>query len=157
MAANRDDSFPGKDDVIAGQVRELIKLFNESDMSELRVEQGDLKLYIARQHASVAGQAQPEADPPAEGETPTDQSFIIAPMVGRFYLAAPGRPPLVVCGHPIAKGQKICIVESMKMPHDILAEIDGLVEEILCEDGQAVEYGQSLFRVRLQPPASPVG
>ena len=161
MTSNRDESFSGKDEVskiLAGQVRELMKLVNETDISELRIEQGDLKLYIAKKHGHTSAeeleQAEAEDDPPAAGETAPDQSFITAPMVGRFYLAAPGKASLVTCGDLIATGQKICIVESMKIPNDILSEVDGQIEEILCEDGQAVEYGQSLFRVRLKSPVS---
>ncbi|MBI2863617.1 MAG: acetyl-CoA carboxylase, biotin carboxyl carrier protein [Chloroflexi bacterium] len=155
--ANRDEVS----EVLATRVRELMKLVNETDISELRVEQGDLKVYIAKKHGHASGEAsepaEAEVDPLPAEDASQEKAFITAPMVGRFYLCVPGKPPLVSCGDTIAKGQKICIVESMKIPNDVLSEIDGQIEEVLCEDGQAVEYGQSLFRVRLKPLVSPAG
>ena len=62
--------------------------------------------------------------------------------------AGPGRPPFVQVGDAVQKGQTLCIIEAMKMMNEITAEIDGVIEEVLGENGQMVEYGQNLFRIR---------
>ena len=71
---------------------------------------------------------------------------VLSPMVGTFYRASdPGAEPFVKIGDVIQKGQKLCIIEAMKLMNEIQAESDGVLLEILAEDGKLVEYGQALF------------
>lgn len=146
MPADKD----GFAELLAGQVRELMRLVDETDIAELKIEKGDLKLHITKgygkEHLSAA---ETGAGEPTLAEEPKEQaSFVQSPMVGRFFRSAPGKDPLVDRGSPIAKGQAVCVVESMKMLNEVQSEHDGEVDEILCEDGQVVEYGQPLFRLR---------
>ena len=143
-------------DLITGQVRELMKLVNETNIAELRIERGDLKLYISKGQSKdpLAELGEDDCEALVAGEPEEVEAYIVAPLVGRFYRSAPGKGPLVECGDCLAKGQKVCIVESMKILNDIKSEVEGQIAEILCEDGQAVEYSQPLFRVRLNQPAA---
>ena len=69
-------------------------------------------------------------------------------MVGTFYRApAPNAPPFVEVGEPVKKGQTLCIVEAMKLMNEIESEADGVVKEILVENGKPVEFGQRLFTI----------
>jgi acetyl-CoA carboxylase biotin carboxyl carrier protein len=69
-------------------------------------------------------------------------------MVGTFYRApAPNAPPFVEAGDPVKKGQTLCIVEAMKLMNEIECEADGIVKEVLVENGKPVEYGQRLFSI----------
>jgi acetyl-CoA carboxylase biotin carboxyl carrier protein len=91
----------------------------------------------------------PEA-PPAEAPRPAKASGleVKSPMVGTFYAAAePGARAFASVGQRIAKGQVVCIIEAMKIMNEIESEYDGVVTEVLAENGQPVEYGQVLFRV----------
>lgn len=79
-------------------------------------------------------------------EIPQEKQYITSPLVGTFY-AAPSEDsePFVKIGDSITKGQTLAIVEAMKLMNDIESEFDGVITEILVENGQAVEYGQPLF------------
>lgn len=71
-----------------------------------------------------------------------------SPMVGTFYRApAPEAPPYVDVGTRVSKGQTLCILEAMKLMNELEAEVDGVVQEILVQNGDPVEYGQALFRI----------
>lgn len=81
---------------------------------------------------------------------PADLYTVKSPMVGVFYRAAgPGQPPYVDVGSAVVEGDTICIIEAMKLMNEITAEVDGIVEEILVDDGTPVEYGQPLFTIRI--------
>jgi acetyl-CoA carboxylase biotin carboxyl carrier protein len=74
---------------------------------------------------------------------------LLSPMVGTFYRAsAHGRDPLVSVGKKVKKGEVVCIIEAMKLMNEIEAESDGIIKEILVEDSQPVEYGQTLFLIQ---------
>lgn len=90
--------------------------------------------------AAPAAQAAPAAD---SGKT------VNAPIVGVFYAApSPGSEPYVTVGKKVKKGDTVCIIEAMKCMNEIQAEEDGEITEILVNDGELVEYGQSLFKIR---------
>lgn len=94
--------------------------------------------------APIPEEAEEEKQPPGE-----DDRYVTAPLVGVFYMqAGPGRPPFVQVGDAVQKGQTLCIIEAMKMMNEITAEIDGVIEEVLGENGQMVEFGQNLFKIR---------
>lgn len=92
---------------------------------------------------SVNDSAADPADQKEEGK------LVKSPLVGRFY-AAPSEDaePFVKAGDTVKKGQTLAIVEAMKLMNEIESEYDGVVEEVLAENGQSVEYGQPLFRLR---------
>ena len=91
---------------------------------------------------------------PAEGaqtaETaPVGTKVIKAPIVGTFYQSsAPGEAPFVKVGDTVAEGDVVCIIEAMKFMNEVNSEVSGTITEILVEDGQFVEFGQELFRVK---------
>jgi acetyl-CoA carboxylase biotin carboxyl carrier protein len=91
---------------------------------------------------SPAAPVLPEAAAEPEGRT------IKSPMVGTFYRSAsPGAKPFVEVGDPINEGQPVCIIEAMKIMNEIDSDTSGKIVRILCENGQAVEFGQPLFIV----------
>jgi acetyl-CoA carboxylase biotin carboxyl carrier protein len=92
--------------------------------------------------ASAAPAAPPEASAPAEPEG----HVIKSPMVGTFYRqSAPGAKPFVEIGQAVKTGETVCIIEAMKLLNEIEADADGVIKEILVENGQPVEYGQPLI------------
>lgn len=155
------------------QLRELIAILNQTDISELTLESGDLRLNIRKSEtksaivesaAPVATTSQPMSAtvatvPPAAVSTPSVSSpleasparkliDITSPMVGTFYSApAPDEPPFVEVGDRVSKGQTVCIIEAMKLMNEIETEASGRIVEILVENAQPIEYGQLLMRV----------
>jgi acetyl-CoA carboxylase biotin carboxyl carrier protein len=100
----------------------------------------------------VAAAAQPSAAPvlelpPVESAPPAEAGHVVkSPMVGTFYRSAnPGSKPFAEIGDGIKEGDAICIIEAMKIMNEIEADKSGTVKRILCENGQAVEFGQPLF------------
>jgi acetyl-CoA carboxylase biotin carboxyl carrier protein len=94
----------------------------------------------------------PEAPPAAPSETASGDAVVElrSPIVGTFFSASrPGEPPFVEVGSRVAKGQVACIVEAMKVMNEIECEVDGEIVEVLVANGQPVEYGDVLFRIRL--------
>jgi acetyl-CoA carboxylase biotin carboxyl carrier protein len=92
--------------------------------------------------ASPPAPAEPAAAPVPAGKT------IKSPMVGTFYRAgSPGAKPFVEVGSVVKEGEPVCIIEAMKIMNEIEADCSGTITRILCENGQAVEYGQPLFIV----------
>jgi acetyl-CoA carboxylase biotin carboxyl carrier protein len=150
------------------QVRELIQLMVENDLSEIRVKQGETAISLRRGPAGIqiaggfAPAAMPAAMPPAIAQAlppaapPTveksqDEGLvpIVSPMVGTFYASSdPDSPPYVSVGTDIGPDSPVCIIEAMKVFNEIKAEVAGTIERILVQDQQAVEYGQPLMLVR---------
>ncbi|TAH49520.1 MAG: acetyl-CoA carboxylase biotin carboxyl carrier protein [Betaproteobacteria bacterium] len=149
------------------KLKKLIDLVQESGISELEVTEGEEKVRIAK-HAGGAPAAYvapmaaampaplPAAAPaaaaptaaaaaPAEDALPAG-NVVKSPMVGTFYRAsAPGAKPLVELNQTVAEGDRLCIIEAMKLMNEIESEFSGTVKAILVENGQPVEYGQPLF------------
>ena len=99
--------------------------------------------------AQPAQETAPVLQAAPQPEVHASAQYVTAPLVGVFYSqAGPGQPPFVVVGDRVQKGQTLCIIEAMKMMNEITAEIDGVIEEILGENGQMVEYGQNLFAIQ---------
>jgi acetyl-CoA carboxylase biotin carboxyl carrier protein len=145
------------------KIKKLIELVEESGISELEVRDGDEAIRIARP-AQVAPVAAAEAvvQPagaefastlPAVSVSPQGSAenggfAVTAPLAGTFYRApAPGERPFVTVGQNVAIGDVLCIIESMKMMNQIEAEQAGRVVQILFEDGQPIETGQTLFQL----------
>ena len=88
------------------------------------------------------------AEPPEEG---TELAIVKSPIVGTFYRAAePGAPAFVSVGDTVNKGQVLCIIEAMKLMNEIDSEYDGEVVNVYVDNGQAVQYGERLFAIRLK-------
>jgi acetyl-CoA carboxylase biotin carboxyl carrier protein len=143
------------------EIKELIDLLVKKDIAEFELERGDTKIRIKRAQPAVAvsgavfSAVPPVALPPpappsasaAAGEEGVD--MIKSPIVGTFYEASsPGAPAFVKQGDTITVGQVLCIVEAMKLLNEIESETAGEIVEILVANGQPVEYGQPLFKIR---------
>ena len=146
----------------------LIKLVTETDITEFEMDNSDEKIIIKRGHkpeyvtvaAPAAQQYAPSGYQPAPVFAPTAPATAPAvsaaeagdtlnsPIVGTFYEApGPDASPYVAVGQIVEKGQVLCIVEAMKLMNEIEAEVDGVVLRILVENNQPVEYGEPLFLV----------
>jgi acetyl-CoA carboxylase biotin carboxyl carrier protein len=119
-------------------VREILRLIDESDVEELRVETDGLSLYVRR------------GEPAAGAEAATDELVTVsAPMIGTFYRAeAPGAEPFVAVGTRVEPTTVVCLIEVMKMMNSVPAGVAGTIAEVCAENAQPVEYGAALFRVR---------
>lgn len=147
------------DSVDVNQLRELIKVIEEADVSEVVIEEGDSKVTVRRGGFSsatvvpaapaIGGQpaaAVPEVSAVASGERPASWKTVVAPMVGTFYSApSPGSDAFVAVGDGFEEGQTLCIVEAMKLMNEIQAEESGTITEIAVANGDPVEYGTVLF------------
>jgi acetyl-CoA carboxylase biotin carboxyl carrier protein len=142
------------------KLKTLIDLVSESNISELEITEADGKVRIVK--ADPAAPAHPQYAPmpmpavaaaapapvlAAEPVAPVESGHTVkSPMVGTFYRSAnPGAKPFAEVGDAIKEGEPICIIEAMKIMNEIEADKSGTVKRILCENGQAVEFGQPLF------------
>lgn len=156
------------------KIMQLIDKVDASGISSLTVEEGCLKISIEKGKGqaiasegsqvvsvpvgpavSVAAPAPAAAPAPVPApevlaqEVEEDSVFITSPIVGVFYSASgPEEEPFVKVGDTVKKGQVVGIVEAMKLMNEIESDVDGVIEEILVENAQSVEYGQSLFRLK---------
>lgn len=148
------------DSVDVNQIRELIKVVETSDISEIVIEEGDSKVTVRRggvaavaapaaaattvTSAAAVSAAAPAAE--SEGARPASWKAVTSPMVGTFYEApSPGSPPFVAVGDQITEGQQLCILEAMKLMNEISAEEGGIVREIVAKNGDLVDFGAALF------------
>ena len=156
------------------EVKELIEIFEKTDLNDMEVTLGNDSLRLNRspvplppsvppvkvaenkepqvQKDLVSTIEKPEEDRNAESgrdSEETEGQVITAPIVGTFYQSsAPDAPPFVKVGDKIAAGDVVCIIEAMKFMNEVNSEIAGTVAEILVQDGEFVEYGQELFRIK---------
>ena len=131
------------------KLKTLIDLVSESNVSELEITEADGKVRIVKgappAPAAPAAVAAPTAAAPQVEAPPTGHT-VKSPMVGTFYRSSsPGAKAFVEIGSEIKEGEPICIIEAMKIMNEIEADKSGVVSKILCENGQAVEFGQPLF------------
>jgi acetyl-CoA carboxylase biotin carboxyl carrier protein len=127
-------------------VREILRLIDESELDELRIETDGLSLHVLK---GGVPEAEPEAEPMRAPEpVPADANTIDAPSIGTFYRApGPGEPPFVEVGARVEPETIVCIVEVMKMMNSVTAGVSGTIAEVLVENASPIEYGQPLFRV----------
>ncbi|MBM7061332.1 acetyl-CoA carboxylase biotin carboxyl carrier protein [Pseudomonas sp. UL073] len=146
------------------KVKKLIELLEESGIDELEIREGEESVRISR-HGKAVAAPQPvyaaapapvaapvAAAPVAEASAPAaaklNGTVVRSPMVGTFYRAAsPTSANFAEVGQSVKKGDILCIVEAMKMMNHIEAETSGVIESILVENGQPVEYDQPLFTI----------
>src|SRR4051794_21239068 len=153
-------------------IRQLLDLVREHDLTEFEVEQPDFKLRVKKgttQLVTHVTQAAPMALPvgapaapvaagspaavgaAAEAEEGPELAIVKSPIVGTFYRSAePGAKPFVEVGDTVRKGQVLCIIEAMKLMNEIDSEYDGEIANVYIENGQPVQYGERLFAIRLR-------
>lgn len=146
------------------KVKKLIELLEESNINEIEIKEGEESVRISRGGTVAAAPVyhtpnyqpapQPAAAPAAapveaeKAEAAPRGHVVRSPMVGTFYSSpSPSSPAFVEVGKPVKVGDVICIVEAMKMMNQIEADKAGIVEAILVEDGQPVEFDQPLFTI----------
>ncbi len=145
------------------KLKTLIDLVSESNISELEITEAEGKVRIVKAGAALAlvpaavAAAPAVASAPAAAPVPAAPAVeaapaapagkvVKSPMVGTFYRAAsPGAKPFVDIGDAVKPGQAVCIIEAMKIMNEIESDLEGRVVKMLCENGQAVEFGQPLF------------
>ena len=155
------------------KLKKLIDLVEESGIAELEITEGEEKVKIVKggsggkeglvlsppppaasaptaRPASVSAPAPASAPASAPAEAPTslEGHIVKSPMVGTFYRSgSPGAKPFVEVGDTVKAGQTICIIEAMKLMNEIEADKDGVIKAIMVENGQPVEYGESLMMI----------
>lgn len=157
-----------KDDL--PDIQQLIQIMKDNDLVEVEIKRGDDKIVLKRSvHTGPSGAipimvpshpagtahsgaaAVPPSAQPAGGEAVKDVGLeqINSPLVGTFYAApSPDSDAFVEVGSKVEPQTVVCIVEAMKVMNEIKAEISGTIVEILVKNGQAVEYGQPLFKIK---------
>ncbi|MDI9337050.1 MAG: acetyl-CoA carboxylase biotin carboxyl carrier protein [Alphaproteobacteria bacterium] len=154
------------------KIQELIKMVNKTEIAELSIESSEGKIFIKQKENKVVTgnfvpnslqsiqqpQAMSAVQAPQESSTSSkkensksedDLLIIKSPMIGTYYCKpGPNKPNFVSVGSQVNKGQTICIIEAMKLFNDIECEYNGIIEEILVEDAQPVEFDQPLFKIR---------
>ncbi len=140
-------------------VREILRIIDESELDELSIETEGFSLHVRKGHgvADAASADGPLRTPPerelplaAPPSAPPDGlETIPSPMLGTFYRAeAPGGAPFVEVGAQVGLDTTVCIIEVMKMMNSVPAGVSGVIAEIVPDNGQLVEYGEPLFRVK---------
>jgi oxaloacetate decarboxylase alpha subunit len=143
------------------EIKEMINLMNENGLVELEIEKDGMRIRLKKTGSGMEGVSGPivierETAPSAKAtftsepakEVSSKNVEIKAPMVGTFYRApAPEAPPYIEIGQVIEAGQVLCIIEAMKLMNEIKSEIKGRIVEILVENAEPVEFGQSMFIV----------
>jgi acetyl-CoA carboxylase biotin carboxyl carrier protein len=150
------------------QLKQILDLVREHELSEFEVEQGGLRLKVRKDvsgafvpvHAAPAPVAPPPqaqvAAPAAAapvgvgaGDVDIELAVLKSPIVGTFFRSSePGAPPFVEVGATVKKGQVLCIIEAMKLMNEIDSEYEGEIVNIYVENGQPVQYGERLFAIR---------
>lgn len=146
-------------------IRKLIEIVEESNIAEIEIKEGEHTVRIARNkepiimHTSMPQAMQFQASAPAPAAAPVASAPVAAaapavesgqkitsPMVGTYYAApSPDAPLFVKVGQKISTGDTLCIIEAMKIMNPIEAEVSGTIKQILVQNGEPVEYGQTLF------------
>jgi acetyl-CoA carboxylase biotin carboxyl carrier protein len=137
-------------------LKELIELLKETDITEIQVEKEGTKVKIKREKffqtleiATQKAQSAQESAIKKEIEDETQRLITVtSPIVGTFYRSpSPEAPIFVETGLRVKKGQVLCIIEAMKLMNEIESEVDGILVKALVENGQPVEYGEPLFLI----------
>jgi len=145
------------------QIRKLMRLIQNTDITEIEVSEGEQTVRISRRHSAGSDmqqfvmpqaamqQAAPAPAPAAAVSAPAaapaeDANVVTSPMVGTFYRApSPDADAFVSEGSKVKKGDTLCVIEAMKLMNEIEAEYAGVVEKILVDNATPLEYGQAMF------------
>jgi acetyl-CoA carboxylase biotin carboxyl carrier protein len=154
-ASEREGAAP-RFDALTEAVRELVQVMREGDIGHLDVRQGDLRISLKStgfiesrpaRHRTVRESVSPGEDLVAVADE--SGHVITSPMIGTYYAAAgPNEPPFVQVGDRVDAGQTVAIIEAMKIMNEIVSEHSGVVAEIYVRNGEAVEYGHRLIRLK---------
>lgn len=147
------------------EIKKLIKVFENSKVTELSIKEGELKIKLSK-NGAVNPQSFVQQNIPVEMPAALNQADLIvkteseskkvednlhtinSPIVGTFYRApAPDADPYIQIGDSVTEGSVLCIVEAMKLMNEIECDINGKVVQILVEDGTPVEFNQPLFKI----------
>ncbi|HPB67501.1 MAG TPA: acetyl-CoA carboxylase biotin carboxyl carrier protein [Candidatus Omnitrophota bacterium] len=145
-------------------IKAIVELMNENELTEIEVEREGEKLKIKKAALETGGPVirpaveyrmpvAPSAPPPAEAgsagaKAQSNLKIISSPMVGTFYRApSPESPPFVEQGQTVEIGQVVCIVEAMKLMNEIKSEVRGKIVKIAVDNAEPVEFGQTLFEI----------
>ena len=135
------------------EIRKYAGLMQELGLTGLEITNGNEKIRLERSAPAPAKEtvyAVPAAEPVTEAQnTAVDYISVKSPIVGVFYAGpADNAAPYVSLGDTVTKGQTLCIIEAMKLMNEISAEEEGVISEICVKNGQIVEYGTELFRIK---------
>jgi acetyl-CoA carboxylase biotin carboxyl carrier protein len=160
---------------ITDRVDALAEVLRRHELNEIEVEEGGVRIYVRKGggevvhaapsvihashapasvahpvHTPSAPSAPAAASPPSTDTGDGNVAYVTSPFVGTFYRSpSPEMAPFVDVGTRIKKGQVLCIVEAMKLMNEIESEIEGSIVQMLVENGQAVEYGEPLFKIKV--------
>ena len=133
-------------------VREILRIIDESELQELRIETAGFSLYVSKDGSApppMRPQPVVEAAPAEPPSAPNGLVTIEAPLLGTFYGAeGPGKPPFVEVGSRVEPDTIVCIIEVMKMMNSVPAGVTGTIVTVVPDNAELVEFGQPLFRVR---------
>ena len=146
-------------------IKQVVELMKRSELSEFEIEEEGFKLRLCRKNGDtqIVHAAAPAAAPaaatnatpvaaPSTAAAPVEEkgiSVVKSPMVGTFYTSAsPESPAFATVGTKVGADSIVCIIEAMKVMNEIQSEISGTITEVLIENGEAVEFGQPLFKVK---------
>ena len=139
----------------ADRVKDIIAMVEASDLQELILEEGDVRITVRKTAPEApaadngtAAAAAATGQAPGPGAQSNGYHLVRSPMVGTFYRASsPAIPPFVDVGDDVSTGQTLCILEAMKLMNELGSDVSGVVREVLADNGAAVEYGQPLFAI----------
>jgi acetyl-CoA carboxylase biotin carboxyl carrier protein len=163
--ADKDKNSDKDEHADLKRIKQLIEIMEQNGLVEIAIEHADDKIVLKRAHpqpifggtplmvpesgTASAGSAGTPASSPSAAATSEDLVEITSPIVGTLYATpSPDSEPYVEVGSTVAPHTVVCIIEAMKVMNEIKAEVDGTIVEVLVTNGQAVEYGQALFKVR---------
>ena len=141
------------------KVKKLIELLEESGLSEIEITEGEDKVRISKQTTSRSNDSQTmvysnQMQENNEGSSNDKKILrnglheVKAPMIGTYYQAAePGAEAFVKVGDPVSQGDTLCIIEAMKMMNKIESDTDGIIERVLVQNGDPVEFDEVLFLI----------
>ena len=146
-------------------IRSLAEIMDKHGLTSMKINDGTLQIELEKQPAPLAAPASapavllPPAAPAAQAapQQPAQETAgvdfnnlkeIKAPMVGMFYTApSPGAEPFVKVGSKVKKGDTLCIIEAIKLLNEITSDVDGEIVDICVNNGEVVEYGQTLYKI----------
>lgn len=137
------------------EIKELVKILEDSSLNKLELKDKDGKILLEKTPSTVqtaistVPASAPAPTPAVEAKTGEQIVEITAPLVGTFYSAAdPKSEPFVKVGSKVTPNTVVCILEAMKLFSEVEAEVEGEITEILVKDGDFIEFGQPLFKVK---------
>jgi acetyl-CoA carboxylase biotin carboxyl carrier protein len=146
------------------QVRELIEMMKENDLNELKIVDGETRIFLRRGFPApppgplavghpqvIAPSVNPASAIAAVEPKPDHLKEIVSPIVGTFYCSpSPSADPFVKVGAHVDADSVVCIIEAMKVMNEVKSELNGVIKKVLVENGAAVEFGQPLFLVETE-------